>query len=317
MLHKLLPTALLVLTLCISCGPRLEPAYDGDFNCFDHLDSVPIIVVATIEPGADARVGTPFLINSLPGHPIALAKARVSIENVLKGVARLGDATIFYFAETSATGPPTEVGFTGAHTFRNMTFLRREAGKFRLFRDVRSQCEALVYSGAHLNFKPTTGEPLPEQIIDVFLTPGEGTTDIGMVRAIFDDSRTFKLSHEYTIKAILRLAAAASPVVRTAACLEFRDIMAQLLNSWPNEETALGEQLGVSRSEVVHWREEYKQNGLARDWWARGPQIDSLPTSFPAADRLRGLALCRNDKALGVPPLRPETPPDLEPMQKS
>lgn len=294
---------LLTLTVSIGCGPYFRPKDEWGFNGFRHLESVPIVVVARIERNAVTVLGRkPFVDESVPDDPLALLKIRVSIEKVLKGSVPPGTADFFYVSEAFPHGPRGD-GFFSTGTFHDILLLRREKGKLRLMRDVRAHCAATVYSGAHPNFNPRPGEPLSEQLIDLFLTPGSGATEIGMVRAIFEEA-PMEISPEYTAKKLLVLAASQPPVVRTAACLQFRDLVGGLFNGRPAKAPALSTELEVPGSDAERWYKLGLQNGAAKIWWAGGPGVTKLPSTSLPPDGPRGLALCRDDNALGVPPLR-------------
>jgi hypothetical protein len=200
------------------------------------------------------------------------------------------------FAYASTTVFPGAIGFSGSNGFRDIVLLRRERGKLRVVEDIDSSCNGPVYSGAHPGFKPRPGESVREQMIDLLLTPGVGATDLGMIQAIFDFTPP-EISPEYTAKALLKLAASPSPVIRTAACLQFRDLLAE-------KGSALSDQFGVSRSDLKRWQAQEEQNTPARFWWGHGPLSWAVPTTPLHAGSLTGMDLCTNDKALGVPPLR-------------
>lgn len=296
-------TALLLMSaVSIGCGPRFQPEYDPAWNCFDHIESAPIIVVARIDRNAVTVVGKSFMDKSLPGDPLALLKVKMSVENVLKGTVPLGDTDFFYISEAIPHGP-TGDGFFSTETFRDMLLLRKDQGKLRFVRDVRSHRTATVYSGAHLNFKPRPGEPLPEQMVDLLLTLGSGATDIGMIRAVFERA-PFQISPDYTAKTLLKLAVSEPPIVRAGACLELRDILVELREAKSEKAWALSQQLGLPPPELERWRDEQEQNGRARNWWAHGPFFARPPLTSLSADGPTGLSLCTDDKALGVPPLR-------------
>ena len=292
-----LPLALAaVIVLVASCARRFEPSYKPDFNCFRHLDSIPIIVVAKIGPNAITVVGRPFTVRLLPGDPLALFEARARIENALKGGAPVGDTNFFYIGQAIPHGPPG-IGFYGSRLFREILLLRREHGQLRTATDITADAQAAVYSGAHPGFKPRVGEPVPEQMIDLLLTPGVGATDLGIIQAIFD-FKPAEISPDYTAKTLLKLASLPSPVIRTAACLQFRDLLAE-------KGPALSDQFGVSRSDLKRWQAQEEQNYPAKRWWGHGPLSYTVPKAPLPAGNLTGMNLCTNDKALGVPPLRP------------
>jgi hypothetical protein len=213
------------------------------------------------------------------------------------------------FAYASTTVFPGAIGFSGSNGFRDIVLLRRERGKLRVVEDIDSSCNAAVYSGAHAGFKPRPGESVREQMIDLLLTPGAGATDLGMIQAIFDFTPP-EISPEYTAKALLKLAALPSPVIRTAACLQFRDLLAQ-------KGSALSDQFGVSRSDLKRWQAQQEQNYPAKRWWGHGPLSYTVPKAPLPTGNLTGMNLCTNDKALGVPPLRPASAPVQDPLLPS
>jgi hypothetical protein len=270
-------------------------------DCLDDLASVPIVVVAAIGPKAVTPVSKPFETEQVPEGPIQLLKVDISIENVLKGDAPKGKTAFFYLQRTTATGPSL-MGFQGTTTFRAILLLRKEQGKLRLLRDVRSNCAPAVFSGAHPGFRPTSGETVGDQMIDLLLTPGKGATEGGMLHAVFERA-PFQISPKDTLVKLLGLAVSDRPLIRTAACLEFRDLMADLSVADPKEALDAPARLGVSQSDVERWRRQKDQNGWSGVWWARGPANGWLPSTSLPVNGPRGLALCTDDKLLGVPSL--------------
>ena len=177
-------------------------------------------------------------------------------------------------------------------------------GKLRTISDITWGCDPHLYPGALLNFKPSPGEPLFEQMIDFYLTPGIGSTQTGIIRAIFQLA-PFQTSPAYTVKKWLGLAHSGSPLIRTAAFLALRDNLADLLENHRQQALALNQEFGISDSDVERWLAQLAQNGFARIWWSNGSFFEQPPSTSLPADGPTGLALCTNDQALGVPPLAP------------
>jgi hypothetical protein len=263
---------------------------------------VPIIAVAKIGPNAMTAIGKPSEVRGVPEGPIQLFRVDISIENILKGAVPAGRNAFFYFQRITATGPAL-MGFYSRGTFRDILLLRNEKGRLRLIRDVRSNCAPTVYTGAHPAFKPTPGESVHEQMVDILLTPGKGVTDAGMLHAIFEMA-PFLTSHTYTLVKLLQLSESDSSLMRTAACLQFRDLVSDLLLINPKEALDLSARLGIPRSDLERWHLQKDQNYPASDWWLGAPQRTTLPATSVPPNGPRGLQLCVDDKALGVPPLR-------------
>jgi hypothetical protein len=293
---SLLALALALIAIFIACGPSFEPEFEPLFDCFGHPESAPIIAVAEVVPNTESIIGGPVKTKSVSVTPVVLCKVTMKFENVIKGSVPLADADVFYFSAQMPHGPGP-IGFSGPATSREMLILRREHGKLRMGMDITSACEAGVFSGTHPGYKPRTGEPVREQMIDLFLTPGIGATELGMIHAIFDWIPP-DVSPEYTAKTLSKLAASPSPVIRAAACLQFRDLVA---GRFP----ALAIEFGVPPSDLKRWQEEEQQNSDAKFWWGGGPMNYAVPKGPLHVGNLTGMDLCTNDEALGVPPLRP------------
>lgn len=295
-----------LVALLSSCGRKFEPRYDRTHRWFRDLNSVPIIAVVTIQPGAVTPIGRPFRAESVFEGRLGLFRVRVAIENVLKGNVSRGPADMFYCTTADVTGPP-KLGFYGTIPFRNLLLLRKEKGSLRTITDISTDCRAPIYSGSHLNLLPKAGEPLGHALIDLLLTRGSGADDIDMVRAVFGVWAAEEMSMQYTAQKLLGLATTEPPVVRTAACLQLRDMLADApLVGRAEAQSEIAKQFGISEPEIKKWRAQLEQNNLARNWWSRGLDYwpaNPPPTATRAAESLSGLALCRNDEALGVLPL--------------
>jgi hypothetical protein len=311
---KFAELVLLAAFTTLACRPHFQPRYESNFSCLAHPESVPIIVVASIDhPYETSMVGGPFEVPGVPVKRLQLVRVSLSIENVLKGGIPADRTEFFYITAAGGYVGPPVMGFGSTHPLRFLLFLRQEQGRLRTFLDITTDCYALVYSGAHPGFKGGNAEPLGDQFVDVLLTPGRGATEAGMVRSIFDEA-PLEISPGYTVKKLLTLATSQPPLVRTAACLQFRDLVGGLFKAEPAEAQALARELGVSRSDAERWGKLEDQNGLPRNWWAPALDFGKLPPPTSDAYKLSGLSLCTNDEALGVPPLRPE--PQEDQMQR-
>lgn len=231
----------------------------------------------------------------------------MQVETVLKGDVPFGDGTFFYI---STNGPAGAKGMGYFGTFRALLLLRREREELRTVTDISAGCDAGVFSGAHPGVRPDPRVPLKQTVVDLLLTRGEDATDNGMIRAIFDGAPS-KISPEYTARNLLRLAESEkSSVVRAAACLSFRKVLIERLQA-NEKESALSQASGIAEADVMCWRKQYEQEDT-REWWfltfLAGRNGKYRPSLTQEASALSGLALCNNDKALGIPQVRENAP---------
>jgi hypothetical protein len=140
-----------------------------------------------------------------------LHRAKVHIENVLRGA--IGERTIwvYYFAfggrylgvqPLFLYGPPA----------RRILWLRRDRGVYRTACDAQN-CTMVVESGGHPNYKPEPEETLYHQIVDLSLTRGDGPVN--------DHRFAMKISFGeplYALPKLARLALTESSEVRSMAC---------------------------------------------------------------------------------------------------
>ncbi len=165
---------------------------------------------------------------------------------------------------------------------------------------MNSSCQERVSSGYHPTFKPKTGSPMFESVIDLLLTRGSGADDAGMVTAVFASAPS-QMSLGYTSQILLRLAGYETPVVRVAACLKLRDLLAD--DRYQNQEAqeSIAKELGIKDRDLARWRKQYKEF-LGGDYTLPryGSTGEAPPTVTSLAKTLAGLSLCENDNALDV-----------------
>ncbi len=182
-----------------------------------------IIVVARILSNPE-KIGRPRPSNWDQTFPVQLYRARVKVENILKGDTASSDTAVYYLRSLGAMVGPARLGMAGTGGTwrtedRELFFLSDDSGVLRTICDTWNTCVVPVFSGAHPGFKPDPGKPLAEAIIDLLLTRGQDCSDQQMVQAI-SKSGAENFSREYAFKKLRQLATDETPAVRKAACDE-------------------------------------------------------------------------------------------------
>ncbi len=243
-----------------------------------------------------------------------LGRVDVDIENVLKGDVPLGRNSVYYFIPTKVSGPPL-LSLFRPDPFRLLLCLRNDSGKLRVASDFNPHCELRVFSGAHPAFRRESAQPVAKSIVDLLLTPGEGTDPGQMMDAILY-SRLRMLPAEYVAPKLLEIAAAGAPDISAAACLMLREVITD--NIAPKQKAlALNLKLGISPQDADKWRaESLLRAGLVSDWWKPSDLPASTLKMKAPRDAEATLRFCRSDAALGIRPLPPlkhhlRTLPDL------
>jgi len=141
----------------------------------------------------------------------------VRVENVLRGNAREGATTIYYFTWNTYTGgnrPP------GAWTpgDRRIFWLREDAGILRTACDARD-CTMPVYSGAHPHYQADQHQPLGYALADIWFTRGQDAIDADFAKQV-EWGYPSTVPEAYVVENMRRLAATESALVRTAACTQ-------------------------------------------------------------------------------------------------
>jgi len=183
------------------------------------LASIPIIVVGRIL--ANENIGSARQEDQFPA-PVQLCRVTIQIETVLRGDMTTDRASVYYFTEVGSTGASPRLGmspYTGSWHLgdRMIFFLRRDAGVLRTTCDFSDYCVVQVFSGAHPGFNVNPDKPLAENIVDLLLTRGNGSSDRQMIKAI-TKSRVLDLSEAYALQKMEQLALGGPQEITNAAC---------------------------------------------------------------------------------------------------
>lgn len=202
-------TALLVLSVGCFRIPELRE-YEDCTNA--QFDQAPLIVVGVAE--GDERVGRP--VPSRRNYPMQLHRAKVHVENVLKGAVAERTMPVYYFAFAGGYDGPPPLSLAGQPS-RRVLWLRKDRGVYRTVCD-GVNCTVPILSGAHPEYKPDRGESFDQVLIDLILTRGKGQVDNhqfaeGLGRGVRGQGLQM-----YTIEKLRHLALTESAEVKYAAC---------------------------------------------------------------------------------------------------
>jgi hypothetical protein len=146
--------------------------YDEESN--KQARSPPLVVVGVVD--SDMRVGRPVPSRRDPNYPMQVHRARVQVENVLRGSISKRTFFVYYFALGGGFDGPRPLGF-GSEASRRILWLRGDADVFRMACDGWDSCTMFVESGAHPRYKADPRKPLAYALADILLTRGEGKID--------------------------------------------------------------------------------------------------------------------------------------------
>jgi len=166
---RIVPLLLLVSAGC-SHVPQLRE-YDVCTN--EQFDQAPLVVVGVAE--GDERVGRPVPSRDDPSYPMQLHRAKVHVENVLKGAIAERTIPVYYFVFAGGYDGPLPLSLAGEPS-RRVLWLRRDRGVYRTVCDGQN-CTVPIMSGAHPGYKPEPGESSDQILVDLILTRGEGLLD--------------------------------------------------------------------------------------------------------------------------------------------
>jgi hypothetical protein len=146
--------------------------YDKQSN--KEARSAPLVVVGLVD--SDTPIGRPVPSRDDPSYPMQFHRARVHVENVLRG--SIGQRTLFvyYFGFGGGFDGPRPLGF-GPEPSRRILWLRRDADVLRMACDGWDACTMLVKSGAHPRYKADPRKSLAYALADILLTRGEDKID--------------------------------------------------------------------------------------------------------------------------------------------
>jgi len=196
---------------------------------------VPIILVGQIV--AYSELGRSRSSRWDATNRIQLCRIIVRVENVLRGGVARDDVPVFFFVSVGSTGGPPQLGMIGRTGRwrigdRELFFLKRDSGVLRTIIDNYALAAQPVLTGAHTNYKSRPGETVPEMIVDILLTRGQGCSDQQMAQAVSRSVADF-FDLPYTVRKLRQLANNEVPVVQKAA----HDKLEELSNSWPKIRT--------------------------------------------------------------------------------
>jgi hypothetical protein len=198
-----------VLNANCTRSPHLTE-YDEESN--KQARSAPLVVVGVVD--SDSRVGRPVPSRRDPNYPMQLHRARVKVENVLRGSVSERTFWVFYFALGAGFEGNRPLGF-GPEASRRILWLRRDADVFRMACDGWDGCTMFVKSGAHPRYNADPQKSLAYALADILLTRGEckideipfaseigwGVPGQGMEGYLIGKLRTLALTESSAVKA--------------------------------------------------------------------------------------------------------------------
>jgi len=216
----------LLLAACREQMPRIADDFDlkaarctPPVRCYLQA---PIILVGTVTGVRQVASTRPAM--HAPQALLDPVEIRVEVEQVVKGDAGVGTASVFGFLYSSKNtrylGLPA---FQPAPGQRRLFFLRREAGVLRLFRDVMENYYVVLYNGRH----PTSGEAQQteagKRLARLLLTLGANPIPDGfasnLVHYVYIAQES--AGAEYTLELLSPLTVDKDPLIRKEA-LEIR-----------------------------------------------------------------------------------------------
>jgi hypothetical protein len=179
------------------------------------LPAIPVIICGSAV--SNLKISGPLRYSRFNGRPIAPLVIKVKVENVIQGDVSAGDLIDIYTFEYADSQGGTG-RLHGIHVDeRNIYLLLRDTRTLRLVCDGCEYGAPRVYSGPHPGFKRDESVPAAEQLAEILLTRGEGTTDAEMEHAI-DRTGYSWLDSKVLIARLQILALRETPKVRESAC---------------------------------------------------------------------------------------------------
>jgi hypothetical protein len=145
-----------------------------------------------------------------------LHRARVHVENVLKGANAERTIPVYYFAFAGGYDGPLPLSLAGESP-RRVLWLRKDRGVYRTVCDGQN-CTVPIMSGAHPSYKPAPGESPDQVLIDLILTRGEGPVDNHQFAKGLGRGLRGQGLQGYAIEKLIHLALTESSEVKYAAC---------------------------------------------------------------------------------------------------
>ena len=213
--HRLARRVVLVLfVLSVGCT-RVPPLRQYDDHTNKQCDEAPLVVVGLAE--GDERVGQPVPARDDPSYSRQLHRAKVHVENVLKGAIAEHTIQAYYFAVTGGIDGTWPLSLAGKSS-RRVFWLRKDRGVYRLACDAWIDCTVPIVSGAHPGYKPDPGESFDQVLIDLILTRGEGQVDNHQFAKGLGRGLRGQGLQGYTIEKLRHLALTESSEVKYTAC---------------------------------------------------------------------------------------------------
>jgi hypothetical protein len=206
-------SAVLLLLALNACGANPPRLTELDDQSNKQARSAPLVVVGVID--SDTPVGRPVPSRHDPNYPMQLHRARIQVENVLRGSIDKPTILFYYFGfGGGATGHP--LGFRGSPS-RRILWLRQDSGVFRTACDGQDNCTLHVESGAHPHYQPDPQKSLDYSLVDILLTRGEGEINDDRFAYQVQWSGTFNLP-DHVIEKLGHLALTGPAAVKASAC---------------------------------------------------------------------------------------------------
>jgi hypothetical protein len=214
---------LIVAVLLVSVKPE-APLIDqkltqSDSEYLEQIFSAPIVVVGSILSDTLVRGPVPSVWTR---SPLQLRKLKLTIENVLRGGATPGTATVYYFTWAGAYNGPRPLGLWAmpAHSTpiqRRIFWLKRDGGVLRTACDGWDYCTMPANSGSHPEYKTDPDKPLGYALADIFFTRGHDVTDDEFAAQV-EWGAPSTVPEPYLFEKLRHLAATDAPIVKAAAC---------------------------------------------------------------------------------------------------
>jgi len=210
--------------------------YDEESN--RRARDAPLVVVGVVD--GDTRVGGTVPARRDPKYPMQLHRARLRIENLLRGSIAERSIFIYYFGFAGAIDGPRPVGF-GRDPSRSVVWLREEQGVYRTACDGWDGCTIPVYSGAHPQYAVDSRRPLDYALVDLLLTRGAGEiNDVQFASEILRGVPDHGIQ-DYVISKLRHLAETESGDVKSSACSQL----------WIYTQDSIGDTLNHTAMEAV------------------------------------------------------------------
>jgi hypothetical protein len=240
-LRELILASLAVLCSCHR--PQFQPRESaGPLAVSELIQRADGIIVGTIS-------GLEIAAKPRQAECYVLVRAKVVVENVLKGNIPERTVDYYYFGPACAIMGPTEVLHTGS---RYILFLRREQGSWRAIADYWRNTLP-VDSGRHpRDF--TVGKRIEEAIAEILLIPGDrysASTFAGAIQTQATPIARTLIGQDGTDRLARLLLSHPDIGIRAAACLALKqdqaaDACAGPILSWYLDRFARGNFVGIS-----------------------------------------------------------------------